>query len=61
MEADTLAKYLGTGVHVASAVEVKIRVPTVGDGFSDSSENFQTLRRYAGTLPPLCASLASTM
>jgi len=58
---DTLAKYLGTGVHVASAIEIKSEKPDIGDGFSDNSGDFETLRNYVGTLPGLCRSLARTM
>ena len=61
VEVDTLAKYLGTGVHVASAVEIKDGNPAVGDGFSVNDANFQRLRDYVGTLPSLCKSLGKTM
>ena len=61
VEVSNLASYLGTGVHVASAVKIKESNEFVGDGFSDYTENFDTLRRYVSTLPPLCRSLGNTM
>lgn len=61
VEVDTLAKYLGTGVHVAAAVEIKDGNPLVGDGFSVNDANFQKLRDYVGTVPSLCKSLGKTM
>ena len=56
-----MAKYLGTGVHVASAIAIKGENPDIGDGFSDNTGDFQTLGDYVGTLPALCRSLAQTM
>ena len=61
VEVSTLASYLGTGVHISSAISIKNFNKEVGDGFSDFTQNFDTLRQYVGTLPSLCRSLGETM
>lgn len=60
VELSTLASYLGTGVHVASAVAIKDANQSVGDGFSGPNDNLAKLRTYVGTLPRLCRDLADT-
>ena len=61
VEVSTLASYLGTGVHISAAVNIKSQNENVGDGFSDNSGDFQSLRDYVATVPPLCRSLGTTM
>lgn len=60
VELSTLSSYLGTGVHVASAVAIKNAKQSVGDGFSGPNDNLAKLRTYVGTLPRLCRDLADT-